>query len=93
MIVNAMGGSRMKPDQLNARLARLLAGESELLNGTQFNNAFPGLPSLEEQKAAASELAETHNCAVTFIGKDDGFAVFVRRQDRKGAGPASAPRR
>ena len=73
----------MKPDQLSQRLARLDVGQSELLNGTQFNNAFPNCGSLEEQKAVASELAESHGCAVTFIGRDDGFAVFVRRQNPK----------
>jgi hypothetical protein len=72
----------MPPEELQKRLARLLPGETILLSGSQFRRAFAAYTMVDEQKAAASELAGSHGCAAQFIGLERGYAVFTCLKDR-----------
>jgi hypothetical protein len=76
-------GAAMQVEELDRRLARLLPGESVLLNGAQFRRAFDASADLEEQKAAATEPANQHNCSVQFIGLEHGYAVFARLRNHR----------
>lgn len=74
----------MTAGQLSVRLARLGTGQSELLTLPQFEAAFPGLVSREDQKQEAIELAAALDCSIHFIGLDDGYVMFTRQQGRSG---------
>lgn len=76
---------------LEARLSLLRTGQAELLTATQFDIAFPNLPTVQDQKAEAIRLADRHGCEVRFIGHRDGFAVFTRTDGRAhGPSPSRA---
>jgi hypothetical protein len=75
----------MPSEPLSVRLARLTAGETELLTLEEFNQAFPGHVSDDDQKQAAIELAAAFDCSIRFIGLPDGYASFTRHQLRRGS--------
>lgn len=72
----------MTPEELCERLKALPFGGVELQTQAQFDRTFRVGADLDQRKAAAVALGERCGCRVLFIGTDNIFVRFTRRQDR-----------
>ena len=70
----------MTLDQLQASLSSLDAGGTELLNEVQFQSVFAASGSEEEAKQHAILVAEENRCGVRFLGLEECYAVFTKKQ-------------
>jgi tRNA pseudouridine-54 N-methylase len=70
----------MTLDQLQASLSSLASGGTELLNRAQFQSVFVSAGSEEEAKQHAILVAEENRCGVRFLGLEECYAVFTKKQ-------------
>ncbi|MBA3517187.1 MAG: hypothetical protein H0T75_06000 [Rhizobiales bacterium] len=63
---------------LEKRLDRLYAGETEIVTAPEFERLFAEVGLSEDaRKAAAFALAEGKGCSVRFIGTEAFYAAFI----------------
>lgn len=68
------------PDELCARIQGMLPGGVELLTRERIDYIFAG-STLEQQKLEVVSLGEKCGCGVMFVGTDNIFVRFTRKQD------------
>ena len=66
--------------QLQASLSSLAVGGTELLNQAQFRSVFASAGSEEEAKQHAILVADENRCGVRFLGLEECYAVFTKKQ-------------